>query len=61
MVERSLPTPEIHGSNPSIGKVLPTNFKLNRKDENKEKEAKNVPLKNLFHANLSQFRSRHYN
>ena len=61
MVEQSLPTPEIHGSNPNIGKVLPTNFKLNRKDENKEKEARNVPLKNLFHANLSLFRSRHYN
>ena len=26
-VERSLSTPEIHGSNPDIGKMLSTNFK----------------------------------
>ena len=43
MVERSLPTPEIRGSNPNIGKVLSTNCKLNRKDEIKEKEAGNGP------------------
>ena len=43
LVERSLPTPEIRGSNPNIGKVLSTNCKLNRKDENKEKEAGNGP------------------
>ena len=42
--ERSLPTPEIRGSNPNIGKVLSTNCKLNRKDENKEKEAREWPL-----------------
>ena len=43
LVERSLPTPEICGSNPNFGKVLSTNCKLNRKDENKEKEAGNGP------------------
>ena len=37
LVERLLPTPEIWGSNPNIVKVLSTNCKLNRKDENKEK------------------------
>ena len=40
LVERSLLTPEIRGSNPNIGKVLSTNGTFNnRKDENKEKEA----------------------
>ena len=43
LVERSLPTPEIRGSNPNIGKLLSTNCTLNRKDENKEKEAGNGP------------------
>ena len=43
LVERLLPPPEIRGSNPNIGKVLTTNCKLNRKDENKEKEAGNGP------------------
>ena len=46
LVERSLPIPEVHGSNPVIGKNL---FILNIcllstvycKDENKEKEAGN--------------------
>ena len=37
--EWSLPTPEIRGSNPNIGKVLNYQLLLNRKDENKEKEA----------------------
>ena len=41
LVEWLLPTPEICGSNPNIGKVLSTNWKLNRKDKNKEKEAGN--------------------
>ena len=44
LVERALPTPEIHGSNPNIGKVLSSNCKLKRKDENKGKEAGNGPL-----------------
>ena len=43
LVEWLLPTPEIHGSNPNIDKVLSTNCNLNRKDENKEKEAGNGP------------------
>ena len=48
LVERSLLTPEIRSLNPNIGKVLPTNCKLNVKDENKEKEAGNGPsLKKL--------------
>ena len=43
LVEQLLPVPEIRGSNSNIGKVLSTNCKLNRKDENKEKEAVNGP------------------
>ena len=42
LVERSLPTPEIHGSNPAIGKIVSTNCMI-KKDENKEKEARNGP------------------
>ena len=47
LVERSLPIPEVCGSNPVIGKKL---FILNicllsRNDENKEKEAGNGPFK----------------
>ena len=49
LVERWLPTPEIHGSKPDIGNI--TNVficqLLSRKDENKEKEAGNGPLKKL--------------
>ena len=49
LVERSLPIPEVHGSNTVIGKNL---FILNIcllstvywKDENKEKEAENGPF-----------------
>ena len=41
MVEWSLPTLEIRGSNPNPDKVLSTNCNLNRKDENEEKEAGN--------------------
>ena len=43
LVEWLLPTPEIRSSNPNICKVLFTNCKFNRKDENKEKEAGNGP------------------
>ena len=43
LVERLLPTQEILGSNPNIHKVISTNCKFNRKDENKEKEAGNGP------------------
>ena len=43
LVEWLLPTPEIHGSNLNIDKVLSTNCNLNRKDKNKEKEARNGP------------------
>ena len=42
LVERSLPTPEIRGSNPDIGNISNVKFifqLLSRKDENKEKEA----------------------
>ena len=44
MVEWSPPTSEIRCSNPNIGKVLSTNCKLNRKDENKEKEVREWPI-----------------
>ena len=37
LVERLLPTPEIRGSNPNIGKVISTNYHV--KKENKEREA----------------------
>ena len=39
LVERSLPTPVIHGLNIDTSKILSTK----RKDENKEKEAGNGP------------------
>ena len=42
LAERSLPTPEIHSSNPVIGEFLENiHSKLYWKDENKEKEAGN--------------------
>ena len=37
LVERLLLTPEIRGLIPNIGKVLPSNCKLNRKDKNKKR------------------------
>ena len=43
LVERSLPTPNIHGFKDKILSSLSTNF--NRKDENKDKEAGNALLK----------------
>ena len=42
LVEWSLPTPEIRGSNPDISKIFIYQL-YNGKDENKEKEAGNVP------------------
>ena len=46
LVDRSLPIPEVRGSNLVIGKKLYWTFyyQLYWKDENKEKEARNVPL-----------------
>ena len=44
LVERSLPTPEVRGSNPVIRKLFYRTFvycQLSRKDKNKEKEAGN--------------------
>ena len=44
LVERLLPIPEVGGSNPDIGKLLSANCTIeNRKDDNKEKEARNGP------------------
>ena len=43
LVERSLPTPEIRGSNLNIGKFYLPIIHLNRKDKNKGKEARNGP------------------
>ena len=37
LVKRSLLMPAIHGSNPIIGQIIPTNC-INRKDKRKEKE-----------------------
>ena len=45
LVKRLLPTPEIRGSNPNIGKFYLPIVNLNRKDENKEKVAGNGPSK----------------
>ena len=42
LVEQSLPTPEIRGSNPDIGKILSANSTI-EKAKNKEKEAGNGP------------------
>ena len=48
MVERSLPTPDIRGSNPNICKSLSTNCTLNRKEENKENDdVKGPPYKKM--------------
>ena len=43
LVELSLSRPEICGSNLDIGKILPTNCSIEKKDGNKEKEAGNGP------------------
>ena len=53
LVEWSLPTPEIRGSNPVIGKI--TNYrlyikKLKRKDENEDKKR----------PGLAQFKNKHF-
>ena len=47
LVERSLPTPEIRGTNPIIGKVLSTNCKLKWKVKNKEKRKKRPYMAHL--------------
>ena len=51
LAERSLPTPEIRGSNPDIGNISNIFIcqLLSRKDENEEKEAGNGPLKFFFY------------
>ena len=47
LVERLLPTPDICGSNPNIGKFYLPIVHLNREDRNKEQEAMNgLSLKN---------------
>ena len=43
IVERSLPPPEVRGSNPVIGNLF-VYCQLYSKDENKEKEAGNGPF-----------------
>ena len=60
LAERSLPTPEIHGSNPDIGNISIVKFicqLLSRKDENKEKEAGKGPLKKLYHCATTVLRN----
>ena len=60
LVEWSLLIPEVRGSNPVIGKIL---FILNiclpstvyRKDENKEEEAENGPLKKVVYIKYSDW------
>ena len=54
LVERSLPTPEICGSNPNIGKIISTNCTIeNRKDTNKENKDKKRPV--LAHLKKKDF------
>ena len=51
LVERSLPTPEVHRSNPDVGKHLYWTFdycQLYWKDGNKEKQAGNGPFKKEY-------------
>ena len=47
LVEQSLPTPEVRGLNPAIGKIY-MYYQLNWKDEIKEKEAGNGRIFNKF-------------
>ena len=42
LVEQSLPTPEVRGSNPVIGKIY-LYYQLYWKDENKEKRGRERP------------------
>ena len=51
LAERSLPTTEIRASNPNIG-----NWKLNRKDENKEIEAGKGPSLKKLEAKNAQYK-----
>ena len=54
MVWRSLSTPEGHGSNQVIGKIVLLNIycQLYRKDKNKEKEAGNGPFKKCLEREI---------
>ena len=55
LVEWSLPTPEIPGLNPNMGKFHLPIVHLNRKYENKEKEAKYGPsLKNYRNEKIQR-------
>ena len=56
LAERLLPTPEIRGSNPDIGNISNVFIcqLLSRKDENKEKEAGNGPLKKVQRKGLKK-------
>ena len=49
LVEQSLPTPEIHGLNPNIGKFYITMGLIIGKDENKEKEAGNGQICQIWY------------
>ena len=51
-VERSLPSPEVRGSKPVIGRIYIVHCLLHWKDENKEKEAGNGPSKTTFKGNF---------
>ena len=50
LVERSLPIPEVRGSNPVIGKIYWTFFTVNciEKTKIKKKEARNGPFLKTF-------------
>ena len=44
VVQRSLPTPEVRGSNPVIDKIYIEHWQLCCKGENKEKRGKELPF-----------------
>ena len=46
MGERSLPTPEVHGLNPVVGKIYIEHFYCRLYLKDKNKEAGNGPIKN---------------
>ena len=39
LIERSLPTPEIHGSNPKVGKIISTNCSVEKTEIKKKKKS----------------------
>ena len=53
LVEQSLPTPKIRGSNPVIGKIVSTKYSPNCIIEKTKIEKKRIGMAHLFYMNLS--------